>query len=139
MGRVIAFAASLGALLLGFGATTAGAANVNVGINVGVPLPPPIVVAAPPQLVVVPGSPVYYAPRVEQNYFVYDRRPYTFHDGHWFVAAAPGRPWTLIATERVPRPILAVPVTYYKVPPGHAKKMGGEHGRKPGKHRKHDD
>jgi hypothetical protein len=136
MGRLIAFAASLGALLLALGATTAGAASVNVGINVGVPVPPPpVIVASPPQLVVVPGSPVYYAPRVEQNYFVYARRPYTFHDGHWFVASAPGQPWTLIATERVPPPVLAVPVAYYKVPPGHAKKLhGGPHG-KPGKHK----
>ena len=73
---------------------------------------------------VVPGLPVYYAPGVDFNLFVYGGRHYRFHDGHWFFATSHGGPWTFVARERVPQPVLAVPVTYYKVPPGHAKKMG---------------
>ena len=141
-------------------ATSAFAGNVNVGVSVGVPVPPPpaivvapqvvvpappppVVIAAPPRVVVVPGSPVHYAPGVDFNLFVYGGRHYRFHEGHWFFATSHGGPWTFVARERVPQPVLAVPVTYYKVPPGHAKKMGGpgseDHGRGPkGKHGKHD-
>jgi hypothetical protein len=89
------------------------------------PPPPPVVVAAPPQLVVVPGTPVYYAPGLSVNYFVYRGRHYTHHNGSWFVAGVYNGPWTFVAVEHVPQPVLAVPVTYYKVPPGHLKKQGG--------------
>jgi hypothetical protein len=42
------------------------ASDVNMNIDLGVP---PIVLTAPPQLVVVPGTPVYYAPDVSANLF----------------------------------------------------------------------
>ena len=105
--------------------TEAIAGEVNVGINIGVPVPPPprIVLPAPPRVVVVPNSPVSYAPSVEFNLFVYGGHYYTFHDGSWFSAKSHSGPWVFIAPERVPRPVVGVPVTYYKIPPGHAKKM----------------
>jgi len=113
----------------GLAVASALAAQVNVGVNIGVPVPPPpIVLAAPPRVVVVPNSPVSYAPSVDFNLFVYGGRYYTLHDGAWFYANRHNGPWTFIATERVPRPVIGVPVTYYKIPPGHAKKMGNPPG-----------
>src|SRR5690348_3122328 len=97
------------------------AADVHVGINIGVPPPPPVVIESPPPLVVVPQSPVYYAPSLPFNYFYYGGLYYTFHEGHWFSAGSYAGPWTYITVARVPRPVIAVPVRYYKVPPGHAK------------------
>lgn len=114
--------------------------NFSIGINLGVPLPPPaIVLSAPPPLVVVPGMPVYYAPSLNVNFFAYGRRYYRHHNGAWFRASSYAGPWSFIAVERVPRPVLAVPVTYYKVPPGHMKRGEGRppwagHG-KGGKHK----
>ncbi|MBZ0168875.1 hypothetical protein MELA_02217 [Candidatus Methylomirabilis lanthanidiphila] len=102
--------------------------NFSIGVNIGAPSPPPpppIAIAAPPPLVVVPGTPVYYAPGLSVNFFSYGRRYYTRHNGAWFMAANYSGPWTFIAVERVPRPVLAVPASYYKVPPGHMKKGGG--------------
>ena len=105
------------------------------------PPPPAYVVEAPPQLVVVPGMPVYYAPSLSVNFFAYGGRYYTYHNGAWFGATAYGGPWGFIAVERVPQPVLAVPVAYYKVPPGHHMKgVGGPpawagHGKGP-KHNK---
>src|SRR2546428_11888162 len=104
--------------------TEAVAADVNVGINIGVPAPPRIVLAAPPPAAVVPNTAVSYVPSVNFNLFVYSGRYYTFHDRSWFQATSHSGPWAFIATERDPRPVVALPVTYYKVPPGHAKKMG---------------
>src|SRR5690348_16955544 len=124
---------------------SASADGVRIGVNIGVPAPPPVIVAppvpvvvgppvvvAPPHLVVVPGSPVFYAPGVEMNFFAYGGRYYSFHQGSWFVAPRPGAPWVAVAPSRVPQPVLAVPVAYYKIPPGHAKKMDGRHGCPPG-------
>jgi hypothetical protein len=113
--------------------SSATADGVKIGVNIGVPAPPPVVIATPPppvivttppQLVVVPGTTVYYGPNASINFFSYGGRYYSFHEGAWFVATTHGGAWSAIARERVPQPILAVPVTYYKIPPGHAKKMG---------------
>jgi WXXGXW repeat (2 copies) len=126
----VAFSLAAGALL-----PSAAHAGVNIDVNVGVPVPPPIIVApAPPRVVVVPGSSVYYAPEGNVNLFVYGGRYYTFHEGHWFVGSKHNGPWTFVAVDRVPAPVVGVPVKYYRVapaavpaapahcPPGQAKK-----------------
>ena len=146
-------------LLVGLVATALGArpawADMKIGVKITAPvppLPPPVVVApapvvvapppppvvmAPPQVVVVPGSGVYYAPGVHFNMFVYGRRYYSFHNGVWFFSRRHSGPWKVVATERVPRQVRGVPAKYYRVPPGHMKRMGGPpgpppHARRPG-------
>lgn len=89
--------------------------NFSIGINIG----------SPPPLVVVPGMPVYYAPSLSVNFFAYGGRYYTYSNGAWFVATTYSGPWTFTAVGQVPKPVLAVPAAYYKVPPGHLKKGGG--------------
>jgi len=131
MPKKSALITAIALVVSGLAVTVALAApQVNVGVNIGIPAPPPppFVLAAPPRVVVVPNSPVSYAPSVDFNLFVYGGRYYTFHDGAWFYASRHSGPWTFIATERVPRPVIGVPVTYYKIPPGHAKKMGNPPG-----------
>lgn len=138
MKRVLVFSGMVmaAALDLAVAPTPVHAADVSVGINIGVPPPPAIVLPAPPPLVVVPGTPVYYAPSLSVNFFAYSGRYYSHHNGAWFMASSHAGPWNFVAVERVPRPVLAVPVTYYKVPPGHVKKGGGRppwagHGKGP--------
>jgi hypothetical protein len=127
--RLLALVLALTALVVTTAASQAVADGVKIGVDIRIPSPPPIVVASPPRLVVVPGTPVFHAPGASINVFAYGGHYYSFHEGAWFVAAAPGRPWVAIAPAKVPRPVLAVPVTYYKVPPGHAKKLGRDGGR----------
>ena len=129
---------SLLAVCLGICATpaTGRAADVHVGINVGVPPPPVVALPAPPSYVAVPGVPaVSYAPEVSFNLFTYGGQYYTYNDGNWFLAPAYGQPWVYVPPARVPRPVLAVPVRYYRVPPGHWKKV---HGHPHGWHHGHD-
>ena|SRR5437867_4483182 len=103
--------------------TEAVAGDVNVGVHIGIPVPPPkIALPAPPAVVAVPNTTVSYTPSVDFNLFVYGGRYYTFHDGSWFYATRHSGPWVFIPTERVPRPVVGVPMKYYKVPPGHAMK-----------------
>ena len=52
--------------------TKAAAGDVNVGVHIGIPVPPPprIVLPAPPPVVVVPNTSVSYVPSVDFNLFV---------------------------------------------------------------------
>jgi hypothetical protein len=119
------------ALIAGFCAapavhpTAADAADVHVGVNIGIPAPPPIVFEAPPRLVVVPGVPtVHYAPDVSVNFFAYGGRYYTYDDGAWFVSDYDRGPWSYVERRYVPGPVLHVPTRYYRVPP---RLVGGGH------------
>lgn len=84
-----------------------GVPNVSIGINV----------QAYPQLVRVPGYPVYYAPGVDSNYFFYDGMYWVFHDDTWYVSSWYNGPWALVGPQYVPVFILRVPVSYYRRPP----------------------
>lgn len=143
MKRLLVFASIIGAsaLELAVMPVPVQADSVSIGVNIGAPPPPPIAFAAPPPLVVVPGTPVYYAPTVSVNLFAYGGRYYSHHNGAWFMAANYSGPWGFIGVAQVPQPVLGVPMAYYKIPPGHLKKGGGPppwagHGKGP-KHNKH--
>ena len=81
--------------------------NVSIGIN----LP------AYPQLVRVPNYPVYYAPRLEANYFFYDGLYWVFQGDDWYVSSWYNGPWDRVNREDVPVYILRIPVRYYRRPP----------------------
>ena len=100
-------------------------AQVSVNVNVG---PPPVIFPAPPRVVLVPQTPVYYAPDTSYNVFFYQGRYWSFHEGAWFLANSHGGPWAFVPVAQVPPPVLAVPVRYYRVPPGHAKHHGDGYG-----------
>ena len=50
--------------------------------------------------------------------------PASFHNGAWFLAPSYNGPWKLITTERVPKPVRAVPASYYRIPPGEGAHAG---------------
>jgi hypothetical protein len=84
-------------------------ADVRVSIGINVP--------TYPQLVVVPGYPVYYAPQLDSNYFFYDGLYWVFQDGDWYESSWYNGPWWFVEPEDVPLFILRVPVRYYRVQP----------------------
>jgi len=90
---------------------SAAPAQAQVGVNPGSP------VGGPPPFVMVPQSPVLYAPSVNANVFFYDGAYYVFGQGVWYMAPEYGGPWVALAPEVVPRPLLVVPVRYYRAPP----------------------
>jgi hypothetical protein len=95
---------------------TSAAAQVSVGIgfpgvSIGINLP------VYPQLVVVPGYPVYYAPQVNSNYFFYDGMYWVYQQDNWYASSWYNGPWGLVAPEAVPLFVLRVPVRYYRQPP----------------------
>lgn len=88
-------------------------ASAQVRVDIGINLP------APPALVVVPGTPVYYAPRAPANVFFYGHQYWVFTSGGWYVGPNWNGPWVIVQPAYVPVPVLRVPVAYYPVPPGH--------------------
>jgi hypothetical protein len=92
------------------------AAQVSIGIglpsvSIGINLP------VFPELVVVPAYPVYYAPRLDVNFFFYDGLYWVYQGDNWYASYWYNGPWGLVAPEVVPVFILRIPVRYYRHPP----------------------
>src|SRR5512136_2848469 len=111
-----ALALAVGLALGSLPSASAWAQNVSIGIhtpsatfglNIG----------APPPLVAVPGLPVYQAPSVPDNYFVYQGYYYLYHVDTWYYSPHYNGPWMALMLHQVPGPLLAVPVPYYPQPP----------------------
>lgn len=99
---------------------SATSAAVQVGIGIGVPhVNIGINFPAYPELVVVPGYPVYYAPRLHANLFFYDGMYWVYQDDYWYASSWYNGPWWVIEPEFVPVFILRIPVRYYIRPPGY--------------------
>jgi hypothetical protein len=95
---------------------TSAAAQVSIGIglpgvSIGFNLP------VYPQLVLVPGYPVYYAPQVNSNYFFYDGVYWLYQGDNWYASSWYNGPWQLVVPEAVPLFVLRIPVRYYRRPP----------------------
>jgi hypothetical protein len=109
------FSVSLLALVL-----LAAPAQAQVQVDIGFSFP------APPPLVVVPEvQTVQYVPDAPGNVFFYGSQYWVFRNGGWVAGRAHNGPWIVVAPQYVPRPILLVPVHYYRVPPGQWKKWHG--------------
>jgi len=85
-------------------------AEVNVGISIGIPLPPPIVFGAPPAVVVLPDTPdVYVAPEVNVDIFFWNGWWWRPWEGRWYRSQYYDRGWAYYNS---------VPRFYYDVDPG---------------------
>ncbi len=105
-------------LLLLVGAVTTAEAEVSISIglprvSIGINLP------MFPELVRVPGYPVYYAPRLSGNYFFYDGLYWVYQDDTWYASSWYNGPWEYVEPFDVPLFILRVPVRYYRLHPAY--------------------
>ncbi len=106
------------ALCMLLGSVTSAPAEVSIGIGIGLPnVSIGINLPLFPELVRVPGYPVYYAPRLEANYFFYDGMYWVYQDDNWYASSWYNGPWWLVEPDVVPVFILRVPVRYYRQPP----------------------
>ncbi|MBK1679599.1 hypothetical protein [Rhodocyclus tenuis] len=104
------------ALAMLLGSTTAAMAQFSAGVvfsgvSIGINL------TVYPQLLRVPGYPVYYAPRANSNYFFYDGYYWVFARNNWYFSEWYNGPWQWVGPEQVPLFVLRVPVGYYRMPP----------------------
>ncbi len=101
-----------------FGLATSAAAQFSIsiglpGVSIGINVP------VYPELVRVPGYPVYYAPRLQSNFFFYDGMYWVYEGDNWYASSWYNGPWGLVAPEAVPLFILRIPVRYYRSPPSY--------------------
>jgi len=112
----------MGAILLilsGFSVQVQAQVEVNIGISV--PLPPPLVIPAPPAVVLIPRTRVYLAPDIEADLLFYRGWWYRPHGGHWFRSRYYQGPWVFLHPTKLPRPLLSLPSDYRRIPPGQQK------------------
>ena len=88
------------------------AAEVRVNVNLG---PPPIVVREPPEIVMVPGSNVYFVPGYDFDMFFYDGYWWSPRGDRWYRSRAYNGPWRVVARRVVPQPVYRVPRDYRRV------------------------
>jgi hypothetical protein len=93
-----------------------GYSGVSIGINY----------STYPDLVRIPGYPVYYAPRVSSNYFFYDGLYWVFQGDNWYASSWYNGPWDRVGYYDVPVYILRVPVRYYRQPPSYFRDWRGD-------------
>lgn len=98
-------------LLAVFAAGTA-SSEVNVNINIG---PPAVVVAEPPEIIVIPRTMVYFAPGVGVDLFFHAGFWWTPKEGRWFRAHSYNGPWVIVAPRSVPVAVVRVPRDYRKI------------------------
>ncbi|WP_306590476.1 hypothetical protein [Geothrix sp. 21YS21S-4] len=109
---------SLIAPLVLLGTAVSAPAQVSIGVGIGLP-GVNIGINFPmfPDLVRVPGYPVYYAPGADANYFFYDGMYWVYQGDDWYASSWYNGPWGRVAPEAVPLFILRIPVSYYRRPP----------------------
>src|SRR5262245_59577920 len=102
--------------LLCTAAPAAAQINISIGaptIDIGIHFP------TFPKLVVVPNSPVYYAPAVDSNFFFYDGMYWIYVNDGWYASSWYNGPWAVVAPDIMPVAILNIPVRYYRRPPAY--------------------
>ncbi|MDE1949990.1 MAG: hypothetical protein KGI35_15330, partial [Burkholderiales bacterium] len=103
-------------LLLGLAGPAAAQLGVAIslpGVSIGIDVP------IYPELVRVPGYPVYYAPRLAANYFFYDGMYWVLQDDDWYASDWYDGPWSRVSAQAVPLFVLRIPVRYFRSPPGY--------------------
>ena len=102
------------------------------GVSIGINLP------LYPELVRVPGYPVYYAPRLQSNYFFYDGMYWVYERDNWYASSWYNGPWGPVAPEVVPLFVLRIPVRYYRQPPVYFRRWRADAAPRWGEHWGHE-
>jgi len=74
----------LGAILLALALVVPAPTMAGVNVNVSIALPPPIIFAAPPEVIVLPETYVYVVPDVDVDIFFYNGWWWRLWEGRWY-------------------------------------------------------
>jgi len=84
-------------------------AKAGVDVNVSIGLPPPIVFASPPEVIVLPDTYVYAVPEIDVDLFFWNGLWWRFWEGRWYRSHYYNRGWGYYNR---------VPSFYFDVDPG---------------------
>jgi hypothetical protein len=114
------FIIAVGLLFLGTGVLLLPAeglcGDVDLHVGIGFPLPPAVVISAPPAVYPIPGSYAYFAPNVGFQLFFQSGYWYRPYNGYWYRASYYNGPWYHVP--RVPVGFSRFSRNYYRIPPG---------------------
>ena len=89
--------------------------NVNVGINL-----PAIRFAAPPDVVVIPGTYVYIVPDIDVDVLFFQDYWWRPYEGRWYRSRNYKGSWRYVEPRRIPRGLRALPQDYrHRLAPGY--------------------
>ena len=113
-------------LMAGTPAFAGSAVGLSLSLNYG---PPPALVSYPSDLVLIPGTEVYFAPASGVDLFFYGDNWWSHRGPRWYRSYSPDGPWVIIDRRYVPGPLYRVPHDYrtvyrhgQRIPFGHWKK-----------------
>ncbi len=98
-----------GAMLLAVTISIPVLTMAEVSVRIGVGLPPPIVFARPPEVVLLPSTGVYVAPDIAVDLFFFDGWWWRPWEGRWYRSRSYNSGWAYYN---------GIPVFYGRVPPG---------------------
>ena len=121
--------------------------SLPVAGNAGIPAPPlpPLLIPAPPPVVLIPGTYAYFAPDADVELIFYGGYWYRPYRGGWYRASHYNGPWGFVNAKRVPGVLINLPPGYRRglhdhkpIPHGQLKKNWktweqNKHWDKPGK------
>ncbi len=81
--------------------------------------PPPYAISAPPEVVPIPGTYVYFVPGIGVDILFYHGYWYRPYGGRWYRAPSYGGPWVYLSPRRVPHVLITLPPGYRRLPPGY--------------------
>ena len=114
---------AIGALLLALTVfATQSEARVDVNVNL-----PGITFAAPPELVVIPGTYVYMVPDIEADVLFYQGYWWRPYEGRWYRSRDYRRGWSYVDSRRIPGGLRSLPQDYrHRLSPGHERVPQGD-------------
>ncbi len=110
-------------LLILTGLSTESYARVDINIGINIPF---FRFSAPPELVVIPGTYVYYVPDAEVDILFYHGYWYRPYEGRWFRANSYNGPWRIIRERYVPGVLIKLPLDYRNMAPGYRRVPYGQ-------------
>jgi len=115
----------LGAMLFfATGSATQSAAEVNVNIGVNLPA---YRFAAPPEVVVIPGTYVYMVPDIDVDFLFFQGYWWRPHEGRWYRSRDYKRGWSYVAPAKIPPGLRKLPGDYRnRITTGHERIAHGE-------------
>lgn len=123
MGR--SYLLTFGALLLVltvFAVQSEAGVNLNIGINL-----PAVRFAAPPDVVVIPGTNVYMVPDIDSDVLFFQGYWWRPYEGQWYRSRDYKGKWSFVEPRGIPRGLRELPRDYrHRVSPGHERIPHGD-------------
>jgi len=119
--RLLVIAALL-LVLTGYATKSEARVNVSVGINL-----PLFTFAAPPELVVIPGTYVYMVPDIDVDVLFFQGYWWRPYEGRWYRSRDYRGSWRYVSPRRIPSGLRALPPDYrHRLSPGYERIPHGD-------------